>query len=523
MLMDTLMDTECSTVEVYTNISSDELLALSLLQREGVLASNGALAVDTGSRKKSSPKDYFIVKDSVTEGQVVWNAYHHSFQKETFNDLWEEAEHYLKQHDIFIQEVRTGGSDECSIPIKIICEYAYHALFCRTMYICDEWDGRDERTAWTLINVPGFKMDPAQEGLNSDVAIILNFTQKKILICGTPYVGEIKKAIFSVLNFILPEKNILPMHCAANATLNGDVTLFFGLSGVSETVLSACSEQLFIGDDAHGWNIDEIFNMEIGCYVKVFNLSAEKNPLVWNAIRQGAIVENVVIDSASHLPNFSDTSLSKNARVIYPRNYIENTVSENKGKNPSTVIFFTRDLYGVLPAVAKLTKEQAIYYFLSGYTSVVNETEVGLQAISPLFNTCFGAPFFPRDPSIYANLLMKRIEEANCDIYLVNTGCVGGVYDNGGERFSAASTCAIIRAIINNDFKQTECETLSGFELAIPKAIKGVDSALLNPKNKWKNVGEYEETLKMLIKRFQENFRQFSVDQSVIDSGPKEK
>lgn len=507
---------------VFFNLSPAALVEQAIARKEAILTKQGALCATTGKYTGRSPKDKYIVDEPTVHDQIAWGSVNQPIAPEQFEQIYRRVLDALEDRDLFVFDGFAGADQNYRLPIRIINQYAWHNLFVHQLFIRPSVEElKEHQPQFTVISLPDVKAIPEIDGTNSDTFIIVSFEKRVVLIGGTEYAGEMKKSIFSVMNYLLPQQGVMPMHCSANVGMDGDVALFFGLSGTGKTTLSADPNRFLIGDDEHGWSDQGVFNIEGGCYAKCINLSQEKEPEIWNAIRFGSVLENVVINSESRIPDFDDSSLTENTRVAYPIDYIDGALIPSVSGMPKVIIFLTADAFGVLPPVSKLTEEQAMYHFLSGYTSKLAGTERGVTEPEATFSTCFGSPFLPLQPYIYAELLGKKIREHNVRVYLINTGWSGGPY-GVGERMKLKYTRAMIDAIMNGSIDEAATMIDPIFGLDIPTSCPEVPAEVLIPRNTWKDQADYDIKAKDLASRFVKNFEKFSIMSDAIkNAGPR--
>jgi phosphoenolpyruvate carboxykinase (ATP) len=509
---------------VHWNLGTAALVEAALINGEGHLAKDGPLVVKTGAHTGRSAKDKFIVCDSETEDTIWWGKTNVAMKPDHFAVLKTDFMAAVAEREtLYVADLYGGSQPEHRVNVRVISELAWHNLFIRTLLVrpqTAELEGF--LPEYTIIDLPSFRADPTRHGTRSETVIAVNFTEKLILIGGTAYAGEMKKSVFGLLNYLLPVEGIMPMHCSANIGPKGDTAIFFGLSGTGKTTLSADASRTLIGDDEHGWSDSAVFNFEGGCYAKMIRLSPEAEPEIFATTKRfGTVLENVVMDPESRELNFDDASLAENSRGSYPIEFIPNASADNLGPVPKNVIMLTADAYGVLPPIARLTPEQAMYHFLSGYTARVAGTEIGVTEPEATFSTCFGAPFMPRHPSVYGNLLKERIAKGGVTCWLVNTGWTGGKYGEG-SRMPIKATRALLNAALDGALTNAEFKTDPNFGFAVPVAVDGVDSAILDPRSTWADKAAYDATAKKLVGQFVDNFAQFAdhVDDAVRQSAP---
>jgi phosphoenolpyruvate carboxykinase (ATP) len=505
------------------NFEPAQLIETAVRRREGLLASNGALVVRTGQFTGRSPKDKYVVRDQLTEGSVNWGAINQPMSEEAFNRLYARLLVFLEAHELFVQDAFGGTDPEYRLPIRVITATAWHSLFARQLFVRPQPEELvNHRPEFTLISAPEFTANPAEDGTRSETCIVLNFSRRLVVIAGTMYAGEMKKSVFTILNYLLPAAGVLPMHCSANSGEDGRTALFFGLSGTGKTTLSADPTRRLIGDDEHGWTDSGIFNFEGGCYAKTIRLSSEKEPQIYNAIRFGTVLENVALDTASRALDYDSEELTENTRAAYPVDFIDNAIIPGVGGHPNVVLFLTADAFGVLPPISKLTPEQAMYHFLSGYTAKLAGTERGLgKEPVPNFSACFGEPFLPRHPQVYARMLGDKLRQHNVPCWLVNTGWIRGPFGIG-ERISLRSTRAMVNAAIAGKLDRVQARSHPVFGVLVPASCPGIEPALLDARGLWADRDAYDRAARELAARFVKNFEKFgAVDEHIAAAGPR--
>lgn len=515
---------QTSIEKVHYQLSPTELAEQAVARKEGVYNDTGALVIQTGKFTGRSPKDKFIVKDSLTENAIDWNNFNQSIEEKYFDGLLSKIKAHLKEKELWVRDSFACADKNYQISIRTINEDPASNLFAYNMFLRPEKEELNDFTPdWTIVHAPSFMADASVDGTRQGNFTIVHFSRKMILIGGSAYTGEIKKGIFSILNFILPhDKNVLSMHCSANMGHDGDTAIFFGLSGTGKTTLSADPNRKLIGDDEHGWTDNSVFNFEGGCYAKTIDLSEEKEPEIYRAIRPGALVENTTFVEGTNKIDFSSKKITENTRVSYPLDYISNAIHPSVGNIPKNIFLLTADAYGILPPISKLTPGQAMYQFISGYTAKVAGTEDGVNEPKPAFSACFGAPFLPLHPTKYAEMFGEKMKKHDVHVWMINTGWSGGPY-GVGKRMKLPYTRAMITAALNGELDQVDYAPHPIFGMLMPKECPGVPSEVLNPRNTWENPEKYDEKAKELAKQFIANFEKFAdqAGEEILAAAPK--
>jgi len=509
---------------VHYQLTPDELHRITIAKGQGAETSAGALAINTGQFTGRSPEDRFIVDDAITASKVWWGKVNIPFDSKKFDDLYDKVTQYLSGREVYVRDGYVCADANYRLNVRAVTEYAWSNLFCYNMFLRPTENELDGFMAdWNIICAPGFKANPETDGTRSPNFAILNFTRKIVLIGGTGYTGEIKKGIFSALNFLMPVyNNTLPMHCSANVGEDGDTAIFFGLSGTGKTTLSADPARKLIGDDEHGWTHENtVFNFEGGCYAKAINLTDEHEPDIYRAIKKGALLENVVFKYGGYEVDYTDVSITPNTRVSYPLHFIQNIQPGSIGHNPKNIFFLSADSFGILPPISKLTPGQAAYYFISGYTAKVAGTEEGVKEPQPNFSACFGAPFMPLHPATYAEMLVAKMQQTGVNVWLINTGWTGGGYGTG-QRMKLKYTRAMITAALNGDLDTVDYVVDTVFGLAVPQSCPNVPAEVLNPRDTWKSKKAYDKKAQELAGEFRKNFSKFEsfANDNIIAGGP---
>lgn len=521
----TVADLGLKNVEAaFWNLEPSELVEETIVRGQGVLNNTGALAINTGEFTGRSPKDRFIVLDEKTQDAVWWGDINVKFDADKFDLLYDKICAYLSGKDVFVRDAYACADDNFRLNLRVVNEYPWSNMFASNMFLNPTKEELSNFSPeWTILNAPGFHADPEKDGTRQHNFAVINFTKKCIIIGGTGYTGEIKKGIFSVLNFVLPhEKNVLSMHCSANVGEQGDTAIFFGLSGTGKTTLSADPNRKLIGDDEHGWADNTVFNFEGGCYAKCIDLTAEKEPQIYKAIKHGAILENIVFKEGTSEVDFMDGSITENTRVSYPIDHIDNIMEPSNGPAPKNIFFLTCDAFGVLPPISKLTKGQAMYHFISGYTAKVAGTEAGITEPTTTFSACFGAPFMPLHPTKYAEMLGEKMTAGEVNVWLINTGWSGGAYGTG-SRMKLSYTRAMITAALNGGLDNVEFKAHEVFGVMMPTECPNVPTELLSPKSTWADKAAYDAKADDLAKKFVANFEQFAeyANDEIMGAAPK--
>jgi phosphoenolpyruvate carboxykinase (ATP) len=507
---------------VHHNLSVPSLVEQIISRKEGILSSTGALSVKTGKFTGRSPDDKFIVDDEITHDSVDWGKVNHPLSEENFDRIFHRMRAHVEDKEFFLFDGFVGADPKNRLPTRVINNRAWHNLFAQQLFIRPSFSELEgHKPEFTLISCDDFAAIPDEEGTRTETFIIVNFKRKLVLMGSTSYAGEIKKALFSIMNFVLPRKGVFPMHCSANVGKNGETALFFGLSGTGKTTLSADPDRRLVGDDEHGWSDNGVFNFEGGCYAKCINLKKENEPQIWNAIRFGSVMENVVIRDDTREPDFDDGSLTENTRVAYPLNYIEGAMIPSVAGHPEVIVFLTADAFGVMPPIAKLTKEGAMYHFMSGYTSKLAGTERGITEPKETFSQCFGAPFMPLHASKYAAMLGKKVAEHGTRVYLINTGWTGGPY-GVGKRMNLTYTRAMVTGALSGNIDRVTVKHHAIFNLDMPRSCPGVPDEVLDPRNTWSDKDRYDAAARRLAALFVKNFEKFgNVSKEIIEAGPE--
>ncbi len=508
--------------KIHKNLSVPSLVETIIIKKEGVISNTGALSVKTGKFTGRSPDDKYIVDDEVTHSTVDWGKVNHPISQENFDRIFRRMKKHIEGKEFFIFDGFVGSDPDNRLAIRVINDRAWHNLFSRQLFIRPTKEELEKHNPeFTLMSCDDFRAIPDKDGTRTETFIIINFGKKLVLIGSTSYAGEIKKAMFSIMNFLLPKKNVFPMHCSANVGKNGDSALFFGLSGTGKTTLSADPQRRLVGDDEHGWSDKGIFNFEGGCYAKCINLKKENEPQIWDAIRFGSVMENVVMKDGTREPDFDDGSLTENTRVAYPLDFIDGAIIPSVARHPKVIVFLTADAFGVMPPIAKLTKEGAMYHFMSGYTSKLAGTERGVTEPRETFSSCFGAPFMPLHPREYAKMLGRKITDHGTRVYLINTGWTGGPY-GVGKRMNLKHTRGMVTAAITGEIDQAPVKHHDIFNLDMPTSCPGVPDDVLDPRNTWSDKEGYDAAARRLAMLFVKNFEKFgSVQMEIVEAGPK--